>query len=230
MTSYCDLTSSDIRQEGAWPRLLLACIFSVLLHLMILGVPVNPTGGVTQVISTIQARLEPAVDADGDSAPPPDEPAATPIAPQEPRTEKPATPEAQSKPAPKPIEQPAAKAPSSPSAGIEVPLIRDPVYYPVRQLDVYPQPVAMIQPKCPETAIAQKINGRVQLLVLIDEFGIVNEASIAEAQPAGVFDEAAIQAFRIARFIPAQKQGNPVKSRVLLRVNFLCGDTEAPAR
>ena len=33
-----------------------------------------------------------------------------------------------------------------------------------------------------------------------------------------------------ARFVPAQKQGNHVKSRVLLRVNFLCGDTEAPAR
>ena len=81
-----------------------------------------------------------------------------------------------------------------------------------------------------DAAVAQRINGRVQLLLLIDEFGIVNEASVAEAQPAGIFDDAATQAFRVARFVPAQKQGNHVKSRVLLRVNFLCGDTEAPAR
>ena len=33
-----------------------------------------------------------------------------------------------------------------------------------------------------------------------------------------------------ARFVPAQKQGRHVKSRVLLRVNFLCSDSEAAAR
>lgn len=213
---------------GARPRLLLACILSALLHVMILGVPVNPTGGVTQVVSTIQARLEPVVKADGESAP--DEPVATAVSTHNPNIDKSVAPEVQPKPTPKPVEQPGVKAPSSPSPGVEVPMIRDPVYYPVRQLDVYPQPIAMIQPKCPEGAVAQKINGRVQLLVLIDEFGVVNEASVAEAQPGGIFDDAAIQAFRIARFIPAQKQGNHVKSRVLLRVNFLCGDTEAPAR
>ena len=221
------MVSPVIDDSGAWPRLLLACILSALLHLMVLGVPVNPTGGETQVISTIQARLEPAVNFEGDAAPMPDDSVSPTVAPQSSNIDKPLTPEPQPKSTPKPVEQPMAKAPASPSTGIEVPLIRDPVYYPVRQLDVYPQPIAMIQPKCPEGAVAQKLNGRVQLLVLIDEFGVVNEASIAEAQPVGVFDDAAVQAFRMARFRPAQKQGNHVKSRVLLRVNFLCGDTEA---
>ena len=109
-------------------------------------------------------------------------------------------------------------------------MIRDPVYYPARQLDVYPQPVVMIQPKCPDNAVMQRINGRVQLLLLIDEFGVVNEASIVDAQPAGIFDDATLQGFRIARFVPAQKQGHQVKSRVVLRVNFLCSETEAAAR
>lgn len=219
----------DNGEADARPRLLLACILSAMLHLLMLGVPVNPTGGMPQAVSTIQARLEPALTFDGDSVPAQAEPVAPLPAPQTANAEKPVA-ESPPKAASKPAEQPAAKAPSSPASGIELPLIRDPTYYPARQLDVYPQPVVMIQPKCPDAAIAQKINGRVQLLVLIDEFGVVNEASVVEAQPAGTFDAAAVQAFRLARFVPALKQGNHVKSRVMLRVNFLCGDTEAPVR
>ncbi len=219
----------DNGEADARPRLLLACILSAMLHLLVLGVPVNPTGGMPQTVSTIQARLEPAMTFDGDSVPVQEEPVAPVPAPQTASTEKPVA-ESPPKAAPKPAEQPAVKAPSSPATGIELPLIRDPTYYPARQLDVYPQPMALIQPKCSDAAVAQKINGRVQLLVLIDEFGVVNEASVVEAQPAGTFDDAAVQAFRVARFVPAQKQGNHVKSRVMLRVNFLCGDTEAPVR
>ena len=219
----------DNGEADARPRLLLACILSAMLHLLVLGVPVNPTGGMPQAVSTIQARLEPALTFDGDRVPAQAEPVAPLPAPQTANAEKPVV-ESPPKAASKPAEQPAAKAPSSPATGIELPLIRDPTYYPARQLDVYPQPVVLIQPKCPDAAIAQKINGRVQLLVLIDEFGVVNEVSVVEAQPAGTFDDAAVQAFRLARFVPAQKQGNHVKSRVMLRVNFLCGDTEAPVR
>ena len=218
----------EVPSGAAWQRLLLACLFSALLHLVLIGIPVNPTGGVPNVISTIQARLEPAANEDAsavaaveantanDAASPLAENAKAAVEPKRPET--------------RPAEKTAAPPMPSPGAGIEVPVIRDPTYYPARQLDVYPQPVAMIQPKCPEPAVAQRINGRVQLLVLIDEFGVVNEASVTEAQPPGMFDDAAVQSFRAARFVPAQKQGNHVKSRVLLRVNFLCGDTEAPAR
>jgi protein TonB len=206
---------------------LVACVLSGMLHLIILAVPVNPTGGMPNVISTIQARLEPAMTDDGAATLSQVDPVPENPQPQIAETaEKPVPVKAQPEAAPKP----ASKAPSSPGGGIEVPLIRDPTYYPARQLDVYPQPVVMIQPKCPDAAVAQRINGRVQLLLLIDEFGVVNEASVADAQPAGIFDDAAAQAFRVARFVPAQKQGNHVKSRVVLRVNFLCGDTEAAVR
>jgi protein TonB len=212
---------------GAWPRLILACVLSAMLHLTVLIVPVNPTGGEPNAISTIQARLEPAAGEESVAA----------TSEPEPVAEKPAARTADGgekppavTPQPEPPQKPATKPASSPAAGVEVPLIRDPTYYPARQLDVYPQPVAIIQPKCPDAAVAQRINGRVQLLLLIDEFGVVNEASIVDAQPAGVFEDATVQGFRIARFIPAQKQGNHVKSRVVLRVNFLCGDAEAAAR
>jgi protein TonB len=213
--------------DGAWPRLLAACALSALLHLIVLGVPVNPTGGLPNVVSTIQARLEPAAPEDGAVTVTQEEAApANPVLPVDAGTEKTVA----DKPPPQPKSKPAAASPSSPASGVELPLIRDPVYYPARQLDVYPQPVVMIQPKCPDNAVAQRINGRVQVLLLIDEFGVVNEVSIVVAQPAGIFDDATLQGFRAARFLPAQKQGNHVKSRVVLRVNFLCSDTEAAAR
>ena len=218
----------DPAATRAWMRLIKAFALSAVVHAMVMiALPVNPTGGEPQVVTTITARLMPSVEDPVVEQPLPESAKVREAAPApviEPR--KPV----ESKPEPK-SELPVAKdVPSAPTSGIEVPFIRDPTYYPARQLDVYPQPVAMIQPKCPEPAVAQRINGRVQLLVLIDEFGMVNEASVTDAQPAGMFDDAAVQAFRAARFVPAQKQGNHVKSRVLLRVNFLCGDTEAPAR
>jgi protein TonB len=221
------MATPDSAAAGAWPRLLLACVLSGMLHLIVLGVPVNPTGGMPNAISTIQARLEPGASDEEPMAAAEEAVAAPNAAPRiADAAEKPVAEKTQAEP----VKTPTGKTPSSPSGGIEVPVIRDPTYYPARQLDVYPQPVVMTQPKCPDAAVAQRINGRVQLLVLIDEFGVVNDASVADAQPPGIFDTAAVQAFLVARFVPAQKQGNHVKSRVVLRVNFLCGDTEAAAR
>ncbi len=225
MTAYA-FTAAETEGRSPWPRLLAACLVSAALHLMMLAVPVNPTGGAPGVTSTIQARLEPVATADDTVVAPSDAVMPTPAAAAIPdAAEKPAA----VKPATEPAAKPAAATPSSPGSGVELPLIRDPTYYPARQLDVYPQPVAMIQPKCPDNAVVQRINGRVQLLLLVDEFGVVNEASVVDAQPAGVFEEATLQGFRIARFIPAQKQGHNVKSRVVLRVNFLCNEAEAAA-
>ena len=45
--------------KQAWSRLLVASALSMLLHLaVLLGISVNPTGGVVNVVSTITARLE----------------------------------------------------------------------------------------------------------------------------------------------------------------------------
>ena len=40
------------------------------------------------------------------------------------------------------------------------------------------------------------ISGVVTLLLLIDEFGIVNEVSVVNAAPPGYFEDAAMAAFR----------------------------------
>jgi protein TonB len=212
----------------AWMRLIKAVVLSFLLHLaLVVGIPVNPTGGVPQMVSTITARLEPA---SADSEPVADSVDVVPEAMPAPRTEKPpkpADPTAEAKAEPvRASEQP----PASPASGIEVPFIRDPTYYSAKQLDVYPQPLAQIRLDYPESAASAKVDGRLLVLLLIDEFGVVNDASVVESQPEGYFEDAALAVFRAARFSPAQKQGRAVKSRVLLQVKYLYGQSAGAMR
>lgn len=210
-------------------RLLVACSLSLLLHLvLLLGVAVNPTGGAPNAAATIYARLEPAASSERQ----PQEAALTPAE----RTRAPANEDARPKPAatkavPKHGSKPAAtEPPASPSGDTELRLTRDPTYYPAKQLDVYPQPLTPIKLNYPDTAAAQRVDGRLLLLLLIDELGVVNDVSVVEAQPEGHFEEATLSVFRATRFFPAQKQGRPVKSRVLVQINYIYGVDEGTVR
>jgi protein TonB len=60
----------------------------------------------------------------------------------------------------------------------------------------------------------------VTLLLLVDETGQVHECSVVDARPEGIFEEAALGAFRSARFSPGRKDGRNVRSRVLVKVVF----------
>jgi len=215
-----------LKQNGS--RLLVACSLSLLLHLvLLLGIPVYPGGGVPQVALPIYVRLEPAASVS--------QPRQGTLTPAE-KTGVPVREDDRPKPAaitaePARESRPAVTAPASaPIAGIEIPLNRDPTYYAARQLDVYPQLLAPIKLAYPERAAAQRLDGNLLLQLLIDEFGIVNEVSVVESQPDGHFEEAALPVFRATRFSPAQKQGHPVKSRVLLQVRYRYGDGEGAVR
>lgn len=107
--------------------------------------------------------------------------------------------------------------PALPAPGIE------PNYYPARQLDVVPKALDPVDPVIPEQAIRNRVNGSVLLALRIDEAGIVREASVIEAEPAGYFEESALSAFRKTRFSPGMKNGRPVRSRMLVRVNYDSG-------
>ena len=220
------------------PRLFLACALSLLLHVaLIAGLPVNPTGGLHTVISVITAHLEPAAPLSAESvpagvegetateriAPVPAVPAAAAVAGGTPTS---TIAKAESRPESQRAIEPA----TSPSAGIEVPLIRDPTYYTAKQLDVYPQPLTPIRLDYPDAATKARVDGRVTILLVIDEFGVVNDVSVADANPEGYFEEAAMAVFRAARFSPAQKQGHPVKSRVTLQVKYLYGESAGATR
>jgi periplasmic protein TonB len=142
--------------------------------------------------------------------------------PAEPRT----APEV-AKPAPEPPRDAGAPAesPNEPPLvegppGIPVPQIEDPEFYPARLLDQYPKPVAEVALKYPEKAGTEDMSGSVTLLLLIDELGMVVEATVVEADPPGYFEEAAIEAFKAALFTPGQRDGKVVKSRLVVQVAF----------
>jgi len=111
---------------------------------------------------------------------------------------------------------------------LEVPLLEDPTWYPAKQVDVHPAALHPIKPVYPEKGVELGVDGKVVLLLLIDETGLVKEVSVMEADPEGIFEESALAAFRNARFAPAQKNGRAVKSRVLIRVSYELNDRTKP--
>ena len=100
------------------------------------------------------------------------------------------------------------------------PPIPDPVHYPAKDLDLYPQAVRRITPAYPKAARDAQVTGSVTLLVLIDESGRVVGTSVMDSAPDGVFEQAALQALADAAFFPAQKDGRVVRSRILMKVEF----------
>ena len=96
----------------------------------------------------------------------------------------------------------------------------DPTYYPARQLDVYPVLTTSLDLRYGGKAAASDVTGRVLLLVMIDHEGLVDDVSVVEAQPPGVFEDDARRAFLGARFRPGLKEGRAVKARVLVHVSY----------
>ena len=106
---------------------------------------------------------------------------------------------------------------SSKKPAIRLP--KDQMYYPALQLDVRPRSLTPITPEFPSN-VAANLSGRVVLLVLINENGNVDDASVVEAEPSGYFEASALMAIRNTRFDPGKRFGESVKSRVLIAVDF----------
>jgi TonB family protein len=62
--------------------------------------------------------------------------------------------------------------------------------------------------------------GAVTLRLFISQTGDVDNLEVVSASPAGIFEEAAIQAFKNARFAPGRILGIPVKTQVTFTVDF----------
>lgn len=110
--------------------------------------------------------------------------------------------------------------PATPSPLPSVPLGVDTTWYLARQVDVFPKHIGRIEPLYPEEARRRNLEGSLKLMLKIDDLGRVQEAEVVEATPPGVFDEAALTAFRNARFKPAMRDGRPVRYRAYIRVDF----------
>ncbi len=90
-------------------------------------------------------------------------------------------------------------------------------------VDKPPQPVSRVAPAYPPRARARGVTGKVVLGLLIDASGRVLKVKVLEADPSGVFDQAAMDAVRGWRFEPARYQTQAVKVWARQTVRFKLG-------
>jgi protein TonB len=192
-------------------RLALALALSVALHLLLLGrIGLQPGAEAGKAGVVLHARLAPPAQA-GPVVPVIDRPLAHPAAARE------TTPPAPVDTEPAAMPEAVAQLEEAADAPLSLP---DPVHYPAAELDLYPRLLDPVRPAWSEPAREAHLAGSVTLLVLVDENGHVTEATVVDADPAGVFDEVARAAFLHAAFAPAQKDGRRVRSRILVSVGF----------
>jgi protein TonB len=230
------------------PRLqrpLVAVWISLGLHAALIAlVQVAPPSAVSLGEPVIEARLEsphtalpaaevpqrtPAAETPGDSAPdapplapgetaqalPVAEPAAPPPVPPAPTAAE-VPPAAPATPQP----DPASPATSAPLPGVTITSPVDLTYYGARDVDVPPRALREIVPDYPDAADRQRLSGKVRLQLKLEADGRVSDVDVVSAVPPGTFEASALKAFSDARFAPAQKDGRPVRARVLIEVEY----------
>lgn len=97
-------------------------------------------------------------------------------------------------------------------------LVPPPEYYPSPLLDERPQIQMHVEPEFP--AGAPVATGRVLVHLHIGIDGRVEEVLVTQAEPPGVFEQAAADAFAAARFTPGKIGGQPVKTSLVIEVLF----------
>ena len=95
-----------------------------------------------------------------------------------------------------------------------------PVYYRASELDERAVALNFADVVYPERALAEGTRGAVTLRLLIDFEGTLRDASVLDARPAGVFENAALDAVRSLRFRPAIRNGVAVGSVKIIEVPF----------
>jgi|SRR5882672_2001069 len=93
-------------------------------------------------------------------------------------------------------------------------------YFMAGELDVRAEPVNEVPLIYPQLAYQNRTNGRVLLRILINERGGIDQIAVLEAEPRGIFEEAALAATQPLRFSPAIKNARPVRSQKIVEVTF----------
>lgn len=198
--------STALPRHWSW-RLLVAIGVSVLVHVLIAD-HWRSSGSALQDVSVppqLQARLEV-----------PEELLVVPAADRPEIVPEP-TPAKSLARVPSPVERaPSASAaagrPSTAGAGVAVP---DPRFYPARELDRYPVPLAPL-----DLGTATAGPGSVRFWLSIDLAGNVVDAAVIDADPSAALVAMAREYLLASRFAPAMKDERPVKSRVLLELRY----------
>ncbi|SBT04301.1 TonB family protein [Candidatus Accumulibacter aalborgensis] len=117
-----------------------------------------------------------------------------------------------------------------PDAESRLALPIDEHFFKSSELDEQPTPLVTVVPAYPPHAQARDVEGWVRLVLLIDENGQLLHLKVIEASPPGVFDEAALEAFRTTPFSPGRRGTKAVKSRMLIKVDFTLPEMSGPRR
>jgi len=106
-----------------------------------------------------------------------------------------------------------------PGAGVTITSAVDLTYYSVRDLDMQPRALREILPGYPADADRQHLSGqvRVQLSWRPTAASAIWRSS---APPRRGIRDSTLKALRKARFAPAQKNGRPVRARVVITVEY----------
>ncbi len=96
----------------------------------------------------------------------------------------------------------------------------DLTYYTARDVDVHPRALREIVPDYPAVADRRRLSGRVRLQLKLQADGRVSDVEVLDASPPGMFEDSAVKAFRDARFVPAQRNGRPVRALVQIEVKY----------
>lgn len=199
-------------------RALVAVWISLGLHAAVIALVqvASPTAGGAGG-PTIEVRLMPAAEpTSAHGAAPEPASAGMPVAvPDTPAAPPPPTDAARSPAHAGPAPAQSATAPLTIDSAVDL------TYYTARELDVQPRALQDIQPTYPPEADRQRQSGTVRLELKIEADGRVSDVSVVGADPPDVFDESARAAFAAARFSPAQKNGRPVRTRMLVEVSYV---------
>jgi protein TonB len=86
-----------------------------------------------------------------------------------------------------------------------------------------PIPLVKVQPEYPAAAKKRRTEGWVELQFMVGIDGVPKQIEVIRAQPAGMFDRAAIRAMSRWKFKPAERDGQPVEARAKTTVGFKLG-------
>lgn len=130
--------------------------------------------------------------------------------------------------------EPIPDGPSDPPPAPAVPIRREPSYgrqgpvsvpaqpagvIPLEQLDVRPKVLTQVAPKYPRSLGTATLKGRVVVTFVLEETGEVG--AILDTQVSHpAFGASAIAALREWKFSPAMKDGQPVKTRLVVPIDF----------
>lgn len=81
-------------------------------------------------------------------------------------------------------------------------------------------PISSIRPRYPSTALRNNQEGWVDVQYTVNVDGSVSNISVISAEPRHVFDNAAIDALRRAKFSPAMRDGAAIASQQQKRIEF----------